>query len=252
MFELERLLITVRTYPNPSTKYIETVCTGGITDRGEWRRLYPVAHRYIPEDHQYRTFDVIEVKVRDGTDGRPETRRPEILSLKILSRLEHWKDRVDWIKPTILPSLDKMKVLGKTLAPVKVKEVLDFTAEKTTAEWSAAQKEKMKQEGLFDERKPLAKIPFDFRITWRDLDNVEHRSLVISWEFCETWRKYQQKYANPVEKMREIWIEDRCGDDRDVSFFMGNAAQHRQHFMICGIFHPPREDTVDNLFDNIS
>ena len=227
MLELERMLITVRTYPNPSTKYIETVCTGGITDAGEWRRLYPVAHRYIDEDHKYRTFDIVEVKVRPGNDGRPETRRPEIATLKIQSHLEHWKDRVDCIKPTIFPSLEKMKMDKKTLAPVAVKEVLDFVAEKSNADWSVAQKEKMKQEGLFDPRKPLEKIPYDFRIIWRDQDNMEQKSLVISWEFCETWRKYKQRnYPDPIAKMREAWIDDRCGSDRDVSFFMGNAAQH--------------------------
>src|ERR1035437_2266421 len=126
VLELERMLITVRTYPNPSTKYVETVCTGGITERGEWRRLYPVAHRYLPEEHLYRTFDVVEVKVRDGTDGRPETRKPEILSLKIVGHIDKWQDRVNWIRPSIFQSLEKMRSAGKTLAPVAVKEVLDF------------------------------------------------------------------------------------------------------------------------------
>jgi hypothetical protein len=48
----ERILVTVRTYPNLSTKYIETVCTGGINDKGEWRRLYPVPFPQNQEEKQ--------------------------------------------------------------------------------------------------------------------------------------------------------------------------------------------------------
>ena len=39
---MERVLITVMTYPHPSTKYDEVVCTAGISAQGEWVRLYPV------------------------------------------------------------------------------------------------------------------------------------------------------------------------------------------------------------------
>ena len=35
-FELTRVLITVMTYPHPSQKYQECVCTAGITDAKEW------------------------------------------------------------------------------------------------------------------------------------------------------------------------------------------------------------------------
>jgi hypothetical protein len=41
-------MITVKTYPNPSETYGETVCVAGVRlDRGrpEWIRLYPVKFR---------------------------------------------------------------------------------------------------------------------------------------------------------------------------------------------------------------
>ena len=37
-----KVLITVMTYPLPSQSYQEVVCTAGITEIGEWVRLYPV------------------------------------------------------------------------------------------------------------------------------------------------------------------------------------------------------------------
>lgn len=105
----ERILITVRTYPTFSRTYIETVCTGGIKDDGRWRRLYPVALRYEDDAKQYRTFDVIEVCVKDGTDGRPETRRPEMGTLRIKGHIDDWQARCDWVNPTICQSLTVMR-----------------------------------------------------------------------------------------------------------------------------------------------
>jgi hypothetical protein len=58
MVEGERMLITVRTYPDLSTKHIETVCTAGVTASGQWRRLYPVPLRCLPEMQRYRTWDI--------------------------------------------------------------------------------------------------------------------------------------------------------------------------------------------------
>jgi hypothetical protein len=43
----ENVLIVVKTAPNPSNKYRETVCTVGITEQGKWIRLYPLPYRYI-------------------------------------------------------------------------------------------------------------------------------------------------------------------------------------------------------------
>lgn len=43
-----RVLVTVLTYPHPSAKYKELVCTAGVTAAGEWIRLYPVDYRYRP------------------------------------------------------------------------------------------------------------------------------------------------------------------------------------------------------------
>ncbi|RRD60723.1 hypothetical protein EII30_05595 [Leucobacter sp. OH1287] len=53
-YETARVLITVKTSPNPSAKYGDTVCVAGIrTDREayEWIRLYPVNFRWLSAEH---------------------------------------------------------------------------------------------------------------------------------------------------------------------------------------------------------
>ena len=50
-----RVLITVLTYPHPSTRWDELVCTGGVSEEGEWIRLYPIDYRYRPREQQFRS-----------------------------------------------------------------------------------------------------------------------------------------------------------------------------------------------------
>jgi hypothetical protein len=247
----ERILITVRTYPTPSKMYIETVCTGGINDHGEWRRLYPVPLRYQDESRQYRTYDIVEVCLRDGTDGRLESRKPDMTTLKITGRAEKWPDRCDWVNPTICPSLAAMAAANRTLAPVAVKQVLEFVAEPADADWSPQQKEQLKQELMFGERLPLEKIPFDFRLRWQDQDGQEHDSLILAWEMYQTWRQYKQQYDDPVAKMRDKFMSDHFGPARQLSLFMGNHSRFRETWMVCGWFHPPKEQASNgSLFGN--
>lgn len=44
---IKRVLVTVLTYPTPSDKYIETVCTAGITEDYQWIRIYPLRLRLL-------------------------------------------------------------------------------------------------------------------------------------------------------------------------------------------------------------
>ena len=88
MFSLVEAVIFGKTYPEPSRRYYETVCTGALrlTD-GKPIRLYPVPLRYMRDDAQYKLWDRIEVMV----DRSPKDQRPE--SFKIdperLRRLGH-------------------------------------------------------------------------------------------------------------------------------------------------------------------
>ena len=50
------ILILVKTYPEISRKYTETVCTAGIlSETKELIRLYPVRYRYLEGDNQFST-----------------------------------------------------------------------------------------------------------------------------------------------------------------------------------------------------
>lgn len=84
---VEKILITVMTYPHPSRGYQELVCTAGINEQGEWIRLYPIDYRYRPRDKQFRKYQWINVEVErtgHGNDNRPESRHPNLEIIEIL------------------------------------------------------------------------------------------------------------------------------------------------------------------------
>lgn len=240
----ERILITVRTYPTFSKSYIETVCTGGINDRGEWRRLYPVALRYQDESKKYGTYDVVEVALRDGTDGRPETRKPEMSTLSITGHARPWRDRCQWINPTICPSLAAMTSANRSIGPIAVRRVLELIAEPTASDWSAEQRAQLQQSLLFEKRLDLEKVPFDFRLRWEDQDGQEHGSLVLAWEMYQTWRRFRRHYPDAVEKLREKFMADVFSDKRELSLHMGNHHRFRDKWMVVGWFNPPKEEAA--------
>lgn len=59
----KKVLITVKAYPNPSTKYGETVCCAGIDiDTGKWIRLYPIPFRDLDSAKQFSKYTIIEIR----------------------------------------------------------------------------------------------------------------------------------------------------------------------------------------------
>jgi len=107
MPENKRVLITIRTYPNPADRGIEVSCTAGITNEGRWIRLYPVPYRRMDVDKQFAKYQWVDVTVTKAQrDPRPESYTPDIDSIQIresvpISRKTNWAARWDIVQPLI-------------------------------------------------------------------------------------------------------------------------------------------------------
>jgi hypothetical protein len=244
--ESEEILVTVRTYPTPSKRHVETVCTAGITTNFEWRRLYPISLRLLEDQKQFKTWDVVQVQLDEGHDGRPETRRPRSATLIILRSIDSWESRRDWIDRTTLASMEAMSRAERSIGPVAVERVDDFTWQDTEPEWSPDQLEIFKQPELFVTPEPPEKIPFKFYLHWVDGEGEKHRSQVISWETAQAWRSYRHRYKEPLAKLREKLLDDYFSESREPRLFMGNHYLYRKNWMVCGWFIPPRTPTEDS------
>jgi len=95
---LQRVLVTVKTYPTLSRKHGETVCTAGVREDGSWVRIYPVPFRRLDERQQFHKFDWLECDlVQSRRDPRPETRHPaDMTRFKVVGHIgtdDNWRER---------------------------------------------------------------------------------------------------------------------------------------------------------------
>lgn len=76
-WEQKRVWIVVKAYPEYSRKSRgEVVCTAGITEEGNWIRLYPISTKYYIGDNKIHKFDLVEVtcqKAESEKLGRKES-----------------------------------------------------------------------------------------------------------------------------------------------------------------------------------
>lgn len=95
----KRVLITVKTYPNPSSKYDETVCTAGIDlDSGGLMRLYPVRFRHLKFEDQFKKWDIVELDVEHkSSDARGDTWTPIGAEYQLIGHIGTGKGKPpDW------------------------------------------------------------------------------------------------------------------------------------------------------------
>ena len=101
MGERVKVLITVKTYPTPSSKYDELVCTAGVREDGSFIRLYPIDYRYRPYWQQFQKYQWVEVEIERPTrDPRPESFRPvgEIRPLgPPIGSSNNWAERKQYV-----------------------------------------------------------------------------------------------------------------------------------------------------------
>ena len=254
MYEKKKVLITVKTYPVPSDKYLELVCTAGVLADGSFIRLYPVDFRYRPYWQWYKKYQWIEVEVEKNTqDRRMESYRPRLDSIRVLgsplSTKNKWAERKKYVLGKKTCSLEILKTRRKernvSLGIVRPKVVNDLIIERTDTDWSPKQKEVMKQGLLFGpRRKPLEKIPFRFVYDFQcdDVNCNGHKISIVDWEVGALYLRMKEKYKDEriaAEKVRDSFYNQICAEDVDTHFFVGTNLSYGT-WMILGAFYPKK------------
>jgi len=148
----KKVLITARTYPTPAWKGVEVSCTAGVTDTGQWIRLFPMPYRFLSSDKRFRKYQWIELSTKKASDPRPESYQLNIDSINILSKplptSNNWKARKEIIFPLKTASLCYLKAqLDKTGVPTlgifKPKTIRGFRIERAEPNWSSKQLERL-------------------------------------------------------------------------------------------------------------
>lgn len=261
-------MITVKTYPNPSDTYGETVCVAGVRlDRGgpEWIRLYPVKFRNADFDSQFGKYEIIRV---NGTyhqvgDNRPESFRPRQDEMAHLSRLDtknNWllrRNRLgSLIGETSMCELIARNPKGNMGNPSPSLGLIKPTDIETSVvdgdPWSPAEQAKVdraSEPDLFGSSMvPLEPAPYAVRYRYRctAAKCPGHNQKNLDWEVGQAGRRWKVDYgdAGAREAMLKRWRDDMTSSDHDIHFYVGNQNRYRGTFCVLGTWYPRFEDTL--------
>ena len=253
--EKTNVLITVMTYPHPSRGYQELVCTAGITESGDWIRLYPIDYRYRPREQQFRKYQWIEVEVEPRgakNDKRKESRKPRLESIRLLgerlSSKNGWQERrqiIDALPHATVKELVRAHEADKTsLGIVRPKRVLDLEIRPASEEWKPDWENLFKQMSLFGpQQKPLRKIPSTFHYVFEcDDSDKPHTAMCEDWELGTLFLHEADRLGSDeaaAESVKKKFLGELCREDKDTRFFMGTLFPYNT-WLVLGVFWPPK------------
>ncbi|TVP67208.1 MAG: hypothetical protein EA343_00695 [Nodularia sp. (in: Bacteria)] len=250
-----KILIATKTYPSISTKYRETVCTAGILlDDDEkpqqWIRIYPIRFRQLDFDKRYPRWSIISAEIeRNEKDYREESYRINDSSIEIVRKIDtkkDWAERKSLVLPLEFKSIREIKEQGKSLGIIKPQTIKKYYSEKTDREWNLKQQAILDQGDLFEPSVEIEKIPYKFGYEFLSRDGDKHRLSISDWEIQQLYRNCKKasqgntsedKEKEALEKVRQK-LEDEFLAKKDLYFIVGNLKNHKNTFMIIGLFYP--------------
>lgn len=250
-----KVFITVMTYPHPSRGYQELVCTAGVTEEGEWVRLYPIDYRYRPSHQKFQKYQWIEVEVIEQgakNDQRKESRKPSLDSIRPLGEKldskNNWEARREIIDKLPVYTVNKLRTLydrDKTsLGIVRPVRILDLKIEDSDQDWKPEWQRVLNQFKLFGPQpKPLAKIPFKFSYVFECKDSSKpHNAMVEDWELGVLYLKEVDRLGNEwaaAKSVKRKFLDELRAPDKDTRFFMGTVFPYNR-WVVIGVFWPPK------------
>jgi hypothetical protein len=256
-----RLVVTVKSYPQPSSRYHESVCVAGIrtdTSDPEWVRLYPVQFRDLPEEKQFPKWSEIELDVSDSSsDNRLESLRPIESSIEVVRKIgtsANWAERMQLLEPLLVGSMcdvvRQQQATGASLAAFRPHSVssVEVKAERSP-DWSESDRNALAQCNLWaQDKRILEKIPLRWSYRYScGPDCSGHRQKIIDWEIGEAWRQWRRRYGptKTADLVGEHWMT-LASAPKDPVFLVGNLRRWTNVFLVLGVCYP-RKDPLRDL-----
>lgn len=249
----ERLLVLAKASPEISSKYEHLVCVAGITESGEWRRIYPIPWKMFGRfsDKNFKKKSWIEYELEDEapSDHRPESRKIKFDSIRPLGEAKYQDIEALLIEHTIcIEELERKGPKVQSLGVVKPLEIMDFAPVDNTHYEKLVTKGA--QRDLFGKSAIKLDIPrYKYRYVFKDdKEGRVHELLCEDWEVGELYRnceKYRKlgKYKDVAEvhsKVKEKMLS-RITKYNHVYFVVGSHYRFPT-YMIVGVVYPKKAD----------
>jgi hypothetical protein len=258
-WERKKVLVVVKAYPEKSTKYNNhLVCTAGITDEGDWIRLYPITVNKFIGGKKIKKFYWIDVECQKATNEklkRKESYRVREDSIRIIDTSltdpkANWTERHNIIQQNISKSIESLYEAYRddrtSLGMIKPKEILEFYHNN---ELKIYPKSNNYQEMFDGSRIPIfEKIPHIFKYKFKcggcQETKKSHDIQCEDWELMESYRSWGPRYQSTDilwQKLHQKYYENMLRK-HDLYFVMGMYSQYPT-WMIIGLYYPPKNVT---------
>jgi len=259
----ERILVIAKTYPEISTKYGPLVCTVGLNENLEWRRIYPIpAKIFFDEQYshlRFKKWDIIEVEL---TDARPKDPRIESYkvvnweNIKIIGHVERWEDKIGFLEKVLDKDIESIWNSNRSIGVIKPTKLIDFFDKPRERIKDEAEKEvlnkineaqatleqyiniKVAENDILPEVKEkdikIEKLPWiGYKFNCSNINCKGHEMMAIDWEIQELFRRYRQ-----IDSVKnKVFFEFK--NTRNIYFVIGNTWKFRKSFMIISVVYPP-------------
>ncbi len=243
----ERTLILVKAVPRPSKTYQETVCCAGVTEAGEWRRLFPVRFRQLAEGKQFRRWQWIDYRwQRPRDDRRKESRRVEEDSIWPSDTLPPAL-RLGFLTRLLRTSTEHAAAREESLALIEPRDLKLRFRKKTPGMMDAERqryRDAARQGSLFDEAlAQMEPCPYAVQVPFVDQEGGEHAPLCEDWETTAAFYRLRQRMSDEAIKQHlEETYTDRSGGKR-VFLAMGTVKRRPAQWLLLGVLRvtPPTQ-----------
>jgi hypothetical protein len=248
----ESILILCRATPADSTKYGDTVCVAGLTDKNQFRRIYPVPFRQYERGGgiPFHKKDWIEATLSrpEATDKRRESRRIDMSTVRVIRRASDIEVR-SILDPLVSPNLARLKAENASLGVIRPR-ILGYRVEILDIDLFSSQRTLPDEMGRSNRRgKVRLGQESYYKFVCQDrsgcsCEDSPHDMQLLDWEVNELYRHIVERAPNRGEietKMRARML-DWMVIERGIYFLMGT--HHRfGNWMVVSILYPKGEHT---------
>jgi len=251
----ERLLVLAKATPEISRKYEHLVCVAGITESGQWRRIYPIPWRVFwknsEKNFKKKSWIEYELESEKPSDHRPESRKIKFETITPIGEASFKEiEKLLQERKTCIEVLEENSPKVQSLGTVEPIEILDF--KQVTNEHYQELITRKAQTDLSGKPAVKLEIPkYKYSYVFKDdAEGRTHECLCEDWEVGELYRNCEQrrkegKYHDErevYEKVRQKMLYDITKNKR-VYFVIGSHYRFPT-YMIVGVIYPRKTDII--------
>lgn len=263
LYSSRKILVGAKAYPVIDQRSLtEAVCVAGISvgDTPRWARLFPLDFRGLDLEQKFPKYSVIEFNaIKAKGDPRPESVTPDMDSINVVEHIDpdggSWQRRLALLRRVESPSMCELQrqVGGgsPTLGVFRVKSVIDIELEEQPGSFTESQTAVQAQTSILGgraangDRMALEPIPtkFKYRYFCHDSRCKGHTQTIVDWELGALYRRLTPAYDIPEvnDRVREKFLEQLCGSEREVWFVVGTMLKHRTSFIVLSVVSPLKD-----------